>query len=71
MVDEKAEKLRKERKKGTEKGELLYSVCVTKRTRAGSEAVVCKGTRLLDPELQKPHLTFLLMREDEHMELRH
>lgn len=57
-------KKNQENNKGAEKEECLFPVCVTKRTRAESEAVACPGTRLLDPEPQRPYLAFLLMRNE-------
>lgn len=46
--------------------EYLYPVSVKKRSKGELEAVKRSGRRMADPEPQRPHLTFLLMRKEEH-----
>lgn len=41
-----------------------------KGTKAERETLVCSETRLLDPELQRPHLALLLIRRNDYKEVK-
>lgn len=61
----KHKKKRKKKKKvkgETDTEECVFPVCILKGSKVEKEVIARPGTRLLDPELNRDHLTFLLMR---------
>lgn len=45
-------------------------ICVTKRSKAEQVAIVRPVVKVIDTELQRPPITFLLIRERKHREVR-
>lgn len=65
-TEKEQEKNNKENNDGSNEEEYVLPVCVLNGSKAQKEAIAYPGTILLDSELDREHLTFLLMREEEH-----
>lgn len=63
---EKGKYVKNKCKGDTEKEDVLYPVCVKRGSIVEALAIDYPKTRILEAEPQKPHLTFLLMNEENH-----